>query len=71
MATTFTRAAIAPFGAITIHRIITVVSDMAPTLRTWNDTRRTVNVLRSLSPAQLDDIGLTRGEVEDFGSKRF
>jgi uncharacterized protein YjiS (DUF1127 family) len=71
MATTFTRAAIAPFGAITVHRIITAVSNMATTLRIWNETRRTVNVLRSLSPAQLDDIGLTRGDVEDFGRKRF
>ena len=33
MATTFTRAAIAPFGAITVHRIITAVSDMAANLQ--------------------------------------
>ena len=70
MANTFTRAAIAPFGAITVHRIITAVSDIATTLRAWNETRRTIAVLRSLSPAQLDDIGLTRGDVEDFGSRR-
>jgi len=71
MANTFTRAAIAPFGAITVHRIITAVSDIAITLRAWNETRRTIAVLRSLSPAQLDDIGLTRGDVEDFGNRRF
>ena len=70
MANTFTRAAIAPFGAITVHRIITAVSDIATTLRAWNETRRTIAVLRSLSPAQLDDIGLTRGDVEDFGNRR-
>ena len=70
MANTFTRAAIAPFGAITVHRIITAVSDIAITLRAWNETRRTIAVLRSLSPAQLDDIGLTRGDVEDFGNRR-
>jgi uncharacterized protein YjiS (DUF1127 family) len=69
MATTFTRAAIAPFGAITVHRIITAVSDMAANLQAWNDTRRTVKVLRTLSPTQLEDIGLTRGDILNFGRK--
>ncbi len=71
MATTIARAAIAPFGAITVHRIVTVVSDMAAKMQAWNDTRRTVNVLRTLSPAQLEDIGLTRGDIENFGRKGF
>ena len=69
MATTITRAAIAPFGAITVHRILTAVSDMTATLQAWNETRRTVAALRSLSAAQLDDIGLTPADVEEFGSK--
>ena len=69
MAITLTRAANAPFGAITVHRILTAVSDMAATLQAWNETRRTVAVLRSLSAAQLDDIGLTPADVEEFGSK--
>ena len=69
MATTITRAAIAPFGAITVHRILTAVSEMTATLQAWNETRRTVAVLRSLSAAQLDDIGLTPADVEEFGSK--
>jgi uncharacterized protein YjiS (DUF1127 family) len=59
----------APFGAITIHRIVSAVSGIADNLRAWNETRRTINALRALSPAQLDDIGLTRSEVEDFGHK--
>ena len=71
MATTIARAAIAPFGAITVHRIVTSVSEMAAKLQAWNDTRRTVNVLRTLSLAQLDDIGLTRGDIESFGRKGF
>ena len=69
MATTFTRAAIAPFGAITVHRIVTAAANAAATLRSWNDNRRTVNALRALSPAQLDDIGLTPADVEDFAHK--
>ena len=71
MATTYTRAAIAPFGAITVHRVVTALSGVVATLRAWNDTRRTINALRGLSPAQLDDIGLSRADIEDFGRKGF
>ena len=71
MATTFTRTAVAPFGAITVHRVITAISGVVATLRAWNDTRCTIVALRALSAAQLDDIGLTRTDVEDFGRKGF
>ena len=57
MATIFTRAAVAPFGAITIHRIVAGLMSAAADLRAWNETRGTINALRALSPAQLDDIG--------------
>ncbi len=67
MATTYTRTAVAPFGAITVHRVVTAISGVAGKLRAWNDTRRTIVALRALSPAQLDDIGLTRADVEDIG----
>ena len=69
--TTFTRTAVAPFGAITVHRVVTAISGVADKLRAWNDTRRTVVILRELSAAQLDDIGLTRADVEDFGRNGF
>jgi len=69
MATTFTRTTVAPFGAITIHRVVTAISGVVGTLRTWNDNRRTIIALRELSAAQLDDIGLTRADVENFGRK--
>ncbi len=71
MATTYTRTAVAPFGAITVHRVVTALSGVVGTLRSWNDTRRTMNALRALSPAQLDDIGLSRADIEDFGRKGF
>ena len=69
MAITTIRTPVAPFGAITIHRVVTAISGVVGTLRAWNDTRRTINALRALSPAQLDDIGLTPGDVENFGRK--
>ena len=71
MAITTIRTPVAPFGAITIHRVVTALSGVVGTLRAWNDRRRTVNALRALNPAQLDDIGLTPGDVENFGRKDF
>ena len=71
MATTYTRTAVAPFGAITVHRVATALLGVVGTLRAWNDTRRTINTLRALSAAQLDDIGLTRGDIEEFARKGF
>ena len=71
MAITDTRTAVAPFGAITVHRVVTALSGVVGTLRAWNDTRRTIVALRELSPAQLDDIGLTRGDIEEFSRKGF
>jgi len=71
MAITDTRTAVAPFGAITVHRVVTALSGVVGTLRAWNDTRRTIVALSALSPAQLDDIGLTRGDIEEFSRKGF
>ena len=71
MATTNTRTAVAPFGAITVHRVVTALSGVVATLRAWNDTRRTIIALSALTDAQLDDIGLTRGDIEDIGRKGF
>jgi len=31
---------------------------------TWNDTRRTRKALSQLSDRELDDIGLSRGEID-------
>jgi uncharacterized protein YjiS (DUF1127 family) len=61
----------APFGAITTHRIVTAVMGVVATLRGWNDTRRTIAVLRSLNADQLEDIGLSRADIEKFGSRGF
>ena len=67
MANTYTRTAVAPFGAILIHRIVSALSDVAGNIRKWNDNRRTIAALRALSNAQLDDIGLARADIENFG----
>jgi uncharacterized protein YjiS (DUF1127 family) len=53
-----------PFGALTVHRIVTAVSSVAAAFRRWNQTRQTIAQLRRLSDRQLEDIGLTRADVE-------
>jgi uncharacterized protein YjiS (DUF1127 family) len=67
MATTYNSTTAAPIGATVTHRIVAALSGVAGKVRTWNDNRRTVNALRALSPAQLNDIGLTRADIENFG----
>ena len=67
MAITYTPA-VAPFGAIAIHRTVGAVSDLFVAIRDWNNARRTIAALSRLNDGQLDDIGLSRG---DIGRKSF
>jgi uncharacterized protein YjiS (DUF1127 family) len=67
MAITYTPA-VAPFGAIAIHRTVGAVSDLLVAIRGWNNARRTIAALSRLNDGQLDDIGLSRG---DIGRKSF
>ncbi len=70
MATTYTPA-VAPLGAVAIHRTVGALSDLVAAIREWNDARRTVAALRRLKSDQLDDIGLTQGDITKFGRKGF
>jgi uncharacterized protein YjiS (DUF1127 family) len=57
----------APYGAITTYRAINALSNVAVTLRAWNDARVTRKALNKLSDRELDDIGLCRGDLEFIG----
>ena len=70
MTTTYTPA-VAPIGASLTRRTVGALSAMVAAIRGWNDTRRTVAALRRLSEAQLDDIGLTRGDIQDMARRGF
>lgn len=48
------------------HRLVTVFGAIAD----WNDARRTRNVLSQLSAHELDDIGLTRGDIDAIARQR-
>jgi uncharacterized protein YjiS (DUF1127 family) len=61
MATAYTPA-VAPFGAITVHRAVIAVSNAIASFSAWNDRRRSVDALHRLNAHLLDDIGLTRGD---------
>lgn len=56
----------APFGAVTVYRTIESVSAVYSTIAGWNAARKTRQALASLSDEMLDDIGLNRGDVENF-----
>ncbi|WP_146344477.1 DUF1127 domain-containing protein [Falsiphaeobacter marinintestinus] len=45
-------------------RIGTVYSNLVSTLASWNDARVTRKALSTLSDRELDDIGLSRGDID-------
>ena len=71
MTITTMTAPVAPFGAIAAHRVVTAFDNVLRAVREWNETRRTIAILRALNADQLEDIGLTRADIEDFGHKGF
>ena len=62
-ATTNTNSTL-PIGAITLHRVGSALAAAVSQVQAWRDARRTARILGRLSPRQLDDIGLTRADIE-------
>ncbi len=58
-----TTPAVAPLGAVAIHRTIGALAGLVAAIRKMNDARRTAAALRRLNPNLLDDIGLTRADI--------
>jgi len=69
MATTYATTA-APFGAIATFRAINFVEASLNGLATWNANRKTVKALSALSFHELQDIGLSRADIKNFGNGR-
>lgn len=44
------------------------LSDIVARVLSWNDRRMTRNALNALSDRELDDIGLTRADIEDIAN---
>ena len=61
-------------GAIFINRVIRSTYDVFGSLSAWNDARVTRKALSKLSARELDDIGLTRADIDlisERGGSRF
>lgn len=48
------------------YRIATNVTDLVQSIASWNSARKTRNELAKLSNYVLEDIGLTRGDIDAF-----
>ncbi len=64
---TYETSRTAPFGAITVFRMIQSVSNFAGAFQSWNAGRATRKALSKLSNRELDDIGLCRGDIDLIG----
>ncbi|MDP4033062.1 MAG: DUF1127 domain-containing protein [Pseudorhodobacter sp.] len=60
----------APLGAITTYRFVQFFSNVISAVANWNDARVTRNALGKLSDRELDDIGLSRGDIDRVGLSR-
>lgn len=68
MATTATSTRV-PFGAITAHRLVSAVDAALVPVARWIEVRRTVKMLSELDDHRLDDLGLTRADIDEFAAK--
>lgn len=64
---TYETSRAAPFGAITVFRMVQALGNTATALQTWNSARITRKALSKLSNRELDDIGLCRGDIDLIG----
>ena len=48
------------------YRVVNSVSHFADQAIAWNEARRTRAILSKLSAHELEDIGLTRGDIDSF-----
>ena len=64
---TYETSRTAPFGAITVFRMVQSFGGIATAFQTWNSARITRKALSKLSNRELDDIGLCRGDIDMIG----
>ena len=64
---TYATSRTAPFGAITVFRMVQSVGSFGAVVQNWNSARITRKALSRLSNRELDDIGLCRGDIDLLG----
>ena len=58
-----------PLSTQVAHSVITWANDALARAQRWQEVRRTVRILSALDAGQLDDLGLTRGDIELFARR--
>jgi len=56
----------APLGSIAIFHLVARVERLLAVTAAWRLARTTERELRKLSDAQLEDVGLFRGQISDI-----
>lgn len=59
----------APLSSIATFRIVSMIDNAIMSLRNWFTARATSKALANLSDAQLRDIGLDRGTINDVSRR--
>lgn len=67
---TFETSRPAPFGAISAYRVVAAFDNLRCAVIAWNNARATQNALAKLSDHELNDIGLSRGDIARIGENR-
>lgn len=57
-------------SAIFAHRAVQTLTGLVSDIAHWNEVRRTRAALSKLSAHELEDIGLSRGDIDSIGVSR-
>lgn len=60
-----------PLSTHASHVLVTRANDLLARFARWRAVRRTVRILSALDAEQLDDLGLTRGDIELFARRGY
>ena len=61
----------APFGAITTYRAVKALEAVKTSFLSWSANRNTYKQLSVLSTRELEDIGITRADVNNMNTGFF
>ena len=59
----------APFGAVSTYRIVNTIDNVAANIISGYRAKKNEKALQSLSNAQLEDIGITRAQIQDVAKR--
>ena len=59
-----------PASGLSAGKLSTVFINMFSSVAAWNDARITRNSLSKLSARELDDIGLTYGDIDAIATRK-